>query len=403
MRSNLLLILLISTCWLAQGQTVASSGKNEALAAAPPAANPELFVRVQLDQIVKTSKLRAGDVVSGHLQRDVYSADRLLFPAGSQVRLSINKMEKRRREPDDHWPWVVKAFTPRHEMYPAAVSATVSSPGGSETTLDVDWFAMRRERQVAPPPATKQEQTAEKKKIKQQKSKANGAEQVVTLEAGVPGGTSVEMASAPRGALTLPAGTEGKVILLGDLSAGQNHAGDAFQAKLVEPIRLNADVVLPEGTLLQGMVTRRTPPRWLSRAGSLYLSFTGLQVPGGVTNAITASVTSAQLDQRSHTRIDREGELKGERPGKAWMMINVGVTAGIAKEVDDGTQLVMEALISTATDASTAGTARIVATCASGIFMITRHGRDVVLPRFTEMNIMLDRPVTLPATAPAEK
>jgi len=77
------------------------------------------------------------------------------------------------------------------------------------------------------------------------------------------------------------------------------------------------------------------------------------------------------------------------------MAINLGVTAGIAKEVDDGTQLVIEALVSTATDASTAGTSRIVASCVSGIFMITRHGRDVVLPRFTEMEISLDRALSL--------
>jgi hypothetical protein len=108
---------------------------------------------------------------------------------------------------------------------------------------------------------------------------------------------------------------------------------------------------------------------------------------------------SAQLDQRSHTRIDREGEFKGERPGKAWMLINIGVTAGIAKEVDDGLQLVTEAVVSTATDVSTAGTARIAATCASGLFILTRHGRDVVLPKFTEMNVQFNRPAP-PAQKP---
>jgi hypothetical protein len=83
------------------------------------------------------------------------------------------------------------------------------------------------------------------------------------------------------------------------------------------------------------------------------------------------------------------------------MLINVGVTAGIAKEVDDGTQLVIEALVSTATDASTAGTARIAATCASGLFMLTRHGRDVVLPKFTEMSVMFDRPAPNPPASQA--
>ena len=114
---------------------------------------------------------------------------------------------------------------------------------------------------------------------------------------------------------------------------------------------------------------------------------------------ISASLAGAELDRRSHTRIDAEGRLRGERPGKAWMAINIGVTAGLSKEVDDATQLIVEALVSTATDASTAGTARIVSSCISGIYMVSRHGRDVVLPRFTEMDISLDRPLSLTRSA----
>jgi ABC-type antimicrobial peptide transport system ATPase subunit len=97
--------------------------------------------------------------------------------------------------------------------------------------------------------------------------------------------------------------------------------------------------------------------------------------------------------------MDAEGGLHGERPGKAWMAINIGVTAGLAKEVDDGVQLVIEAIVSTATDASTAGTARIAATCVSVLYMATRKGRDVVLPRFTEVDISLDRPASLHAAS----
>jgi hypothetical protein len=50
----------------------------------------------------------------------------------------------------------------------------------------------------------------------------------------------------------------------------------------------------------------------------------------------------------------------------------------LAKVADDSTQLIMESIISAATDVSTAGTSRIVAACVSGVFMLTRHGRDVV-------------------------
>jgi hypothetical protein len=43
-----------------------------------------------------------------------------------------------------------------------------------------------------------------------------------------------------------------------------------------------------------------------------------------------------------------------------------------------------------------------VAACISGVFMLTRHGRDIVLPKFTEMEIVFDRPATIQATQGAE-
>jgi len=202
------------------------------------------------------------------------------------------------------------------------------------------------------------------------------------------------------GPVTLVAGTAAKVILLGGVSASKSHPGDLLQARLVEPVLVDSKVVLPEGTLLKGKVLKSTPPRVLSRSGSLLLAFTDLTVPGGNDVPASASLAGAEIDQRSHTRLDPEGKLHGERPGKAWMLINAGVTSGIAKEADDATQLLVEALVDTATDASTAGTAKIVATCVSGIFMLTRHGRDVVLPRFTEMDVTFDRPVLLDGSLP---
>jgi hypothetical protein len=78
--------------------------------------------------------------------------------------------------------------------------------------------------------------------------------------------------------------------------------------------------------------------------------------------------------------------------------MNLGVSGGISSVVDDGTQLLLEAIVSSATDASTAGAARIAGVWVSGLFMLTRHGRDVVLPKFTEMEIVFDRPLSLSPT-----
>jgi hypothetical protein len=380
-------------------------------------ANSSLYLKIQLKGQLRLSKLKPGDVIEGNLTRDTYSSERELFPAGADVRLAVDHMEKKRRIPDDHWPWVVKAFTPRHEPYPVFKTATVSGTGG-ESALQVSLISISRKREV---------HAQSKKKKDDQQGKATGTVEtsksgglygpkklptpVMVLEAFVPAnqpanqnepaGSADKSPSAPDLSTLeiLPAGTACKILLLGDVSASKSKAGDVVQARLIEPVLVNSRVALPAGTLFEGKVVKKTPPRWGSRAGSLYLTFTGLTLPGGNVIPISASLAGAELDQRSHTKIDAEGQLHGERPGKAWMAINLGVTAGIAKEVDDATQLIIEALVSTATDASTAGTSRIVSSCVSGIFMVSRRGRDVVLPRFTEMDIALDRPISVTKSA----
>ncbi|HVI09619.1 MAG TPA: hypothetical protein VND65_15120 [Candidatus Binatia bacterium] len=369
-------------------------------------ATSDLYVKVQLDHPLKTKKLKPGDVIEGQLARDVYSSDRELFRAGSRVDLTVDHLEKRRRPRDDHWPWVIKAFTPRHENYPVFKTATVAGTDG-QSRLQVSVISISRKREVYAQGKKKKGQ-AKNEPDTVEVSRSGGvygpgklAAPMMILEASIATpGTDEAVPSAPDySALeTLPAGTACKILLLNDVSASKSKPGDAVRARLLEPVVVNSRVALPAGSLIEGRVVKKTPPRWGSRAGSLALTFTDVTLPGGNRIPMAASLTGAELDRASHTKIDAEGELHGEHPGKAWMAINIGVTAGLAKEVDDGTQLIIEAIVSTATDASTAGTSRIVSSCISGIFMVSRHGRDVILPRFTEMNIALDRPLAVTHT-----
>lgn len=371
-------------------------------------ANSDLYLKVQLTEL-KISSLKPGDVIEGRLARDVYSANRKVFPAGSRLRLTVDSLENKLRTPNDQWPWVVKAFTPRHKKYPVFKTAMVSGVNG-ESLLQVSVISISRKREVHAQAKKKGSEQAgvEPGAVEVSKSiVADRKERVPTTMVLATSGMEEQKTHSESDAdtssagsfvstlATLPAGTRCKILLLGNVSASKSIPGDPIQARLLEPVRLDSRVALPAGSTFEGRVVTKTPPRWLSRAGSLYLTFTGVTLPDGTRFPMAASLAGAELDQRSHTRIDAEGQLRGERPGKAWMAINIGVTSGLAKEVDDTTQLIIEAIVSSATDVSTAGTARIASTCISGIFMLTRHGRDVVLPRFTEMDISLDRPLSL--------
>lgn len=371
-----------------------------AQSSAPRADNPDsgqavdmsgLYLKVRLDSPMKVSKLKPGDQVSGKLVQDVYWRSVDVFPASSTIRLTVDRLERRRRVPNDHWPWEIKAFTPRHERWPVFHVASVTTADGTQVPLEVSLVSANREVEIGPK-ARKKPNTISAL-LPPHKTRLDLGP-LVTLIANTQAGTNVVGVNpTPAESVTIPAGTQAKVILLGDISASKNHARDSFQARLVEPVFLESRVLLPEGTLLEGKVLKSQAPRTLSRSGSINLAFTSMTMPSGIGTPITASVAGAQVDQRSHAVIDPEGHMHGDRPGAAWMLINIGTTAGIAKEVDDGTQLIIEALVSTATDASTAGTARIASTCASAIYMLTRRGRDVVLPKYTQMKIIFDRPV----------
>jgi hypothetical protein len=395
--------LLFSCLACAQSQPAAKStvAGNPVRPEPSLADDASLYLKLQADPAVRLSKAKPGDVIEGKLSRDVYRADRELFPAGSRVRLTVDHLERQRRVPNDHWPWVVKVLTPRNHNSPTFSSATVFLADGREVPLQVSLIAIRPEREVRAqsrtaknsenPPAKNAALVPEGR----QASRKTSAQPTVVLAATELSPEPAAAFTGPQGRVTLAAGTQAKIILLGNVSASKSHAGDSFQARIVEPVRLDARIVLPEGTLLQGTVVKSAAPRMLSRSGSLLLKFTGITLPDGTASPVVASVGGADLDRGSHTRIDAEGRMTGDRPGKAWMILNIGVSAGISKIADDGTQLLIEALVSTATDVSTAGAGRIVSSCASGLFLLTRHGRDVMLPKFTEMNVTFDRPVSL--------
>jgi len=390
-----------------------ADGDNSALPTA------RLFVEVRLDAPRKLSGLKPGSSLEGAVERDVYSGDRRLIPAGSRVHLTVDSVKRRRRVRNRYRPWLAQLFASRHENFPAFRSGSFSLPDGSEISVRVSLVAAIHPVEVsAQSNAAAQareanpilrNRTEEKKDAKQQISRA-GPRLILEADRPASGGlaaTASEGTSEANGAnshgqahppmpATLAGGAPARLILLTPVSASKNHPGDSFYAQLLEPARLSSGTTLPEGTIIEGRVARRVPPRWLSRPGSLNVTFTGLTLPSGVRSGIAASLVEAEVEKGSQMRMDSEGGLRGGNPGIAHVLIDLGVTAGIAKVTDDSFQLVAETLLSTATDASTAGSARLAAVALSGLYLISRHGRDVILPKYTEMDMRFDQPRSVP-------
>ncbi len=362
-----------------------------------------LYLEIQPDKSAKLSSLKPGDVVEGALTRDVYSADRKVLAAGTHIALTTDRLERQKKEVNGHWPWVVRIFARRHENVPVFKEAKVLKSDGSQDLLQLRFVSIGSRIEIS-----LQSTRSQRKSRQNSEGRGNGwahhsrrrtSRPLISLEARQESNdislSAGLVSTLPARSVTLPIGTDCRVLLLNRLSASKNNPGDAVQARLLEPVLQGTQVILPAGSLFEGVVLRAKRPQSLSRAGSLAIKFDRVILPDGAWFPLSASLSGVELSRGSHTKIDAEGTLRGERPGLAWTLINGGVSAGIAKEVDDGTQLVVEAILAGATDASTAGTARIAGTIVSGVFMLTRHGRDVVLPNFTDMDITLNRPLTL--------
>jgi hypothetical protein len=388
-----------------------------------PGVSHALYLKVQVPDANKLRSLKRGVIVEGTLAQSVYSGSQELFPAASRITLTVRDIQRCQRPHNDHWPWVAAIFIPRHENCPTFEAGRVSLADGREVPLHLSLISVAREKHVQAglhpkrspaAPATTAYQGSATSDAKPETPAAPAAEldsqktaplrltftfEGTGLASDGADGIMVGDAASPSDPATLPAippGTPAKVILLDSLSASKNHRGDLFRARLIEPVTVGKSVMLPEGAILEGHVAQVVRPRSMSRSGSLLLIFDQLVPAEAPPSPLSASVTGVRLDQYSATSIDPEGVMRGARPGKVWMLINLGATGGVAKVVDDTTQLIIEAIISTATDVSTAGTARIVASCASGLFMLTRRGRDVVLPQFTELDIAFNRSVAAP-------
>ncbi len=370
-----------------------------------------LFVKVQLDSSVKLSSLKAGESVQGKLTRDVFSPENRVFVSGSRIQLKVIRIERKRKTPSGKWPWVAKIFMPHHENFPVFNNAAISMPDGTKSEVQASLLFSNRRKDVAAP----QSRNRDKKPENSASINANSSDTmsgnthsgprrpVLYLEAYRNTAESLH-SSEPTHAdsissIVLPAGTVCRVLLMEDVSASKNHVGDEIHARLLEPIVSDSHIAIPVGSLFVGRVMKAVRPRIPSRAGSLTIAFDSVQPSEGHHIPLSASLASVHVDTGSPLKMDREGRLHGSRPGALWMLINGGVAGGIAKEVDDGTQLLVEALLSTATDASTAGTARIAGSVVSGLYLLTRKGHDVVLPNHTEMGITLNRPLTITAEA----
>lgn len=386
---------------------MAGAGDVDQNAAAPA------FVEARFNNPGKLSRLKPGDTLQGEVTENVFFGDRLAVPKGSRVSMSVSRLERRPKGQSIVLPWPAGYFLPKYGKYPAFDYADITLPDGSRMRLHVTSASQVQEVHASLGTRSKRN-SGEKKPTSKERAKQTakskrvaGPRYEVVVDQQPPEAPESSSARAAEAAWqrasqseikTVTAGTEAKLALLDSLTASKSRTGEPFRALLIEPLRLNSGLMLPEGTVFEGFVSKRTPARRLCRSGSLYLTFNHLVLPAGTRLPIAASISGVGVAPGSYMKVSSEGGLKGGSPGKARLLVELGVSFGLSKVADDTYQLIDEAFVSTATDASTAGTARLIGLGFAGFYWLTRRGRDVNLPPYTMLTVRFDRTPSLVAS-----
>jgi hypothetical protein len=194
---------------------------------------------------------------------------------------------------------------------------------------------------------------------------------------------AAERDAAMTGTL-LPTGTTLKVRLDSALSS-QSHEGEAFSARVVEPVLLDGKSLIPAGATVEGRVAHTRQPRRIRGKGTIDLHPESVVMPDGTRFHLAAAVVDTgapkQLD------VDDEGRIH-----PAGSKMNTLKQAGIGA----GAGALAGGLI-THTPHGTFVGAGIGATAAIVRSLIARSSAN--LPAQTDLYLELSRPLALTPSA----
>lgn len=368
----------------------------------------ETILRMTLGGPLHMSHLQSGSELDGDLARPLYVVDREVLPAGSHIHLVVETVQKERvqekRGMAERLDSIRKLGLDRKYDYNVTFrSASLTLPTGATVPMHVSFIqggklvrveAKGQEAKVGESTRTALAKMApgvgrvegvkkEKEELEQYRHPMVSVQLQEPLSFLLTAQTAAPLPPEDQ-PVTLPAGTQARLLLLTRLSASENHPGDAFQARLLEPITSEGHLVLPEGALFGGHVGKVVPARRLSRPASLNLSFDQVTLPDGSAEKLSGSLASVDLDKKVPLSVDSEGGMHGRGRGVKKRLGDLGIGLATDQVVDEAVELAMHA-------------AGPYVGLGTGLFLfLGKHGNDVTLPQYTEMQVVFDRPLTVP-------
>ncbi len=108
-------------------------------------------------------------------------------------------------------------------------------------------------------------------------------------------------------------------------------------------------------------------------------------------SAVAGTLGGVEVNEGAKYVLDEEGGLRGLKPGVVNALVDLGIAYALGKVTDDLAETPIRAVGAAVSDAAVANAARYFGLGASAVFLVTRQGRDVCLPRYNEIEIDFGR------------
>jgi len=142
----------------------------------------------------------------------------------------------------------------------------------------------------------------------------------------------------------IPPSSTVDVWLATPLSSAKDHKGSHVVAIVSRPLFSKShQLILPEGSRLEGVVTQAVPARRLNRNGKLRFTFTRIKLPHGAWRKVEAGLQAASVAKGAHLKIDSEGGAHAVSSKKKYLMPAIDVLLATSSfDGDSQTRAVQE-------------------------------------------------------------
>jgi hypothetical protein len=189
--------------------------------------------------------------------------------------------------------------------------------------------------------------------------------------------------AAPPPDIIVRAGTRIGLSLRNAIDTKHSHEGDHVYLQTIAPISVDNQIVIPQGSFVNGTITISKPAHGVNGKGQMYIRFDSLVLSNGVTRNFISHLGSA--DATARAQVDpKEGKITGERDGTGdapTVALGTGVGAGVG------------GIAGAAAGHPIAGVGGgAAAGAAAGLAAIFHSKRpDAVLPQGAILELVLDR------------